>query len=226
MTDPILQMPKRGSADLTRDVILIGASAGGIQAIGKVLAELPPTLRAAVAITLHRSPSYPSLLGTIFGARSKLDVVEPKGGELFEPGRVYLAPPARHLVFANGLVRLDDGPRVHHSRPSIDVMFRSGAENFGSRVIGVILTGHLADGVAGLKAITAAGGLSIAQEPSEAFAPSMPENAVKYDDVDVIFNLSAAAEVISKLVASKGVDAAARTHGARRRRDVPLPRDV
>ena len=90
----------------------------------------------------------------------------------------------------------------------------------------MILTGHLADGVAGLRAITAEGGLSIAQEPAEAFAPSMPLNAVTYDDVDVIFNLSAAAEVIVKLVESKGVDAAARTQGARRRKDVPLPRNV
>ena len=109
-------------------MILIGASAGGIQAISKLLAELPPNLRAAVAVTLHRSPSYPSLLGSIFGARSKLEVVEPRGGELFEPGRVYIAPPNRHLVFGGGLVLLNDGPKEHHSRPSIDVMFRSGAQ--------------------------------------------------------------------------------------------------
>ena len=221
MTEPAAEVPTGGRADVTRDVILIGASAGGIQAISKLLAELPPNLRAAVAITLHRSPSHPSLLGSIFGARSKLEVVEPRSGELFEPGRVYLAPPNRHLVFGGGLVLLNDGPKEHHSRPSIDVMFRSGAQHFGSRVIGVILTGHLADGVAGLRAITAEGGLSLAQEPSEAFAPSMPLNAVNHDGVDVIVNLSAAAEVISKLVESKGVDAAACTHGARRPKPAP-----
>jgi len=220
------EVPEGRQADLTRDVILIGASAGGIQAISKLLAELPTDLRAAVAVTLHRSPSHSSMLSNIFGARSTLEVVEPRGAELFKHGRVYIAPPDRHLVFGGGLVRLNDGPKVNHSRPSIDVMFRSGAHHFGSRVIGVILTGHLADGVAGLRAITAEGGLSIAQEPAEAYAPSMPQNAVAHDDVDVIFHLSAAAEVISKLVESKGVDAAARTHGARRRKDLALPRDV
>jgi two-component system chemotaxis response regulator CheB len=208
-------------ADIARNVILIGASAGGIEAIGRILRELPSDLDASIAITLHRSPRHPSMLADVLGARSNIEVVEPASAQLFAPGRVYVAPADFHLVFGGGLVLLRHGPRENHARPSIDVMFRSGATNFGPRVIGVILTGNLADGVAGLKAIKRHGGLSLAQEPSEALAPSMPLHAVVYDDVDIIFRLSAAGEVLSKLVGQKGVNAALHTFGARRPSDEP-----
>jgi two-component system chemotaxis response regulator CheB len=202
-------------SDVRRDVILIGASVGGIDAIGNVLRRLPKELGAAVAITLHRSPKHVSTLAEIFARSSPLPVVEPTSAELFRPGHVYLAPRDRHLVFGGGLVLPDHGPRENYARPSIDVMFRSGAEHFGGRVIGVVLTGNLSDGVQGLKAIKRHGGLSLAQEPAEAPAPSMPLNAVAYDDVDIVFRIAAGGEVLSKLVARSGVSAALRTIGAR-----------
>lgn len=205
--------------ELRRDVILMGASTGGVEAIGKVLAALPKDLNAAVGITLHRSPAHPSLLTDILGARSRLEVVQAENGQRFAPGRVYLAPPDYHLMFNGGFVVLDHGPRVNHSRPSVNVMFQSGARNFGTRVIGVILTGNLNDGVAGLTSIKHHGGLSLAQEPAEALAPSMPLNAVAYDGVDIIFRVASAAEVLTKLVGFKGVTAALETRGARRPKD-------
>jgi two-component system chemotaxis response regulator CheB len=143
-------------------------------------------------------------------------VIEPKGGELFERGRVFLAPPDHHLVFRGGLVRLDHGPKEHHSRPSVDVMFRSGAHNFGPRVVGVVLTGNLDDGVSGLISITRHGGISLAQEPAEALAPSMPRNAVARDGVELIFRLDALGAVLENLVEAKGVAGALQVPGTRR----------
>ncbi len=209
-------------ADVPRNVILMGASAGGISAIGKVLSELPPNLSAAIAVTLHRSPTHSSTLAHILSRHSKLQVAEARHGELFAAGRVYLAPPDFHLVFGSGLILLNHGPRENHSRPSINMMFRSGARNYGPRVVGVILTGNLSDGVAGLIDIKRHGGLSLAQEPSEALAPSMPLHALVYDDVDIVFRLAAGGEVLSTLVAAKGVEGALKTAGTRNPKDRPL----
>jgi two-component system, chemotaxis family, protein-glutamate methylesterase/glutaminase len=213
-------------SEIARDVILIGASSGGVQAIGKVLSELPWNFEGAVAVTLHRSPAQESMLAHILGSRSRLEVAEAKSGVLFQSGHVYLAPPDHHLVFASGLVLLDRGAKVNHARPSIDVMFRSGAENFGPRVVGIVLTGHLTDGVLGLGVIKSHGGISLAQEPAEALAPSMPLHAVAYDGVDVVFRLAAAGKVLEKLVAAKGVDAALTIAGTRRPRDEPSLSDA
>ena len=219
MTEHPTEVPKRSGIELRRDVILIGASAGGVEAISKVLAGLPKDFNAAIAITLHRGASHASLLTEVLGARSKLEVVQARNAEPFSQGRVYLAPPDHHLTFSGGFIELDHGPREQHARPSVDVMFRSGARDFGARVIGVILTGNLIDGVAGLSAIKRHGGLSLAQEPAEAVAPSMPLNALVYDGVDIVFRLAAAGEILTKLVGSKGVSAALETRGARRPED-------
>jgi two-component system chemotaxis response regulator CheB len=135
---------------------------------------------------------------------------------------VYVAPPDFHLTFSSGMIVLNHGPKENHARPAIDVMFRSAAQNFGPRVIGVVLTGNLTDGVEGLKAIKSHGGLSLTQEPAEAQAPSMPLHALVYDHVDIVFRLASAGEVLSKLVGRKGVVDALRTSGARRPRDGPF----
>jgi two-component system chemotaxis response regulator CheB len=207
-------------------VILIGASVGGIEAIGKILRDLPKDFGAAIAVTLHRGSGQPSLLAEVLGARSKLEVAEAENGQVFSPGCVYLAPSDYHLVFNGRVIRLDHGAKENHARPSIDVMFRSGARNFGPRVIGVILSGNLTDGVSGLGAIKRHGGLSLAQEPAEARAPSMPLHAVVYDDVDIVFQLAAGADVLSKLVSAQGVDAALQTSGARRPAEKRLASDA
>jgi two-component system chemotaxis response regulator CheB len=213
---------KATKAEVRRDVILVGASAGGLQAIGKLLGELPADFDGTVAVTLHRSAAYPSMLRDLLAARTKLEVIEPSGNTRFERGRVYIAPANVHLTFVDGVVSLDRGPKVRHARPSIDVMFSSGARAFGRRAVGVVLTGNLDDGVAGLQAIKQNGGLSMAQEPGEAYAPSMPSSAVAFDGVDVIFLLEAGAKVLQELVAARGVGAALAIPGTRRPSDPPL----
>jgi two-component system chemotaxis response regulator CheB len=214
--DPAPEEPEVRTREIARDVILIGASAGGIQAVGKLLSGLPHGFKARIGVTLHRSPAFKSMLSSVLGIRSPLEVVEPKGGETFQPGRVFLAPPDHHLVFDGGLVLLDHGPKERHARPSVDVMFRSGARSFGPRVVGVILTGNLDDGVSGLISIKRHGGISLAQEPAEAYAPSMPLNALARDDVDIILRLDALGAVLEKLAGAKGVAGALRIPGTRR----------
>jgi two-component system chemotaxis response regulator CheB len=120
------------------------------------------------------------------------------------------------MLFRGGAVWLDRGPKHHFVRPAIDLMFASGAAVYGSRVIGVLLTGNLSDGVAGLVRIKARGGLSLAQDPTEAEAPSMPQNAVVHDDVDVIFNLRAGSDLLTKLVGGADIDEATAANGARK----------
>lgn len=191
-----------------RDVILVGASQGCIPALKILLRGLPVDLPAAVGITVHRSPNHASALAHLLAEHSPFPVLEPNGGELVQSGRVYLAPRDHHMVFRGGAVFLDRGPKLHHTRPAVDAMFASAAQAFGRRVIGVLLTGNLSDGVAGLIAIKRCGGLSLAQDPREAEAPSMPANAIMYDDVDAIFRLASSGPLLRKLVAGLSVDEA------------------
>jgi two-component system, chemotaxis family, protein-glutamate methylesterase/glutaminase len=199
-----------------RDVVLIGASEGGIHAVTTLLAGLPRPFEAAVAVTIHRSPSFMSALPEMFRQRAGVDVVEPRSGQLFQRRRTYLAPRDQHLEFRHGAVWLSSGPREHHMRPAIDVMFRSGARAYGPRVLGVLLTGNLSDGVAGLIEIKAHGGISVVQNPVDARAPEMPSNAIKHDDVDVVFQLASASRVLATLVNGGGVESALQVPGAER----------
>lgn len=202
-----------------RNVILIGGSQGCIPALKTLLGGLPAWLPAVVAITMHRSPTFVSTLAHVFAAHSLLPVTEPNSGEIVTPGRVYLAPRDHHMVFRAGAVFLDRGPKQHHVRPAVDAMFHSGANAFGSRVIGVLLTGNLSDGVSGLVSIKQRGGLSLAQDPREAEAPSMPANAIRYDDVDAVFEIAAAANLLQKLASGASIEEATKVHGAHPRRE-------
>jgi len=188
----------------TRNVVLIGGSQGALAAMKILLRGLPSDLRVAIGVTIHRSPTFRSSLAELLGKHSSLPVFEPRHGELFRPGNVYLAPPDHHMVFRGGAVWLDRGPKQHHVRPAVDPMFISGSKAYGARVIGILLTGNLSDGVSGLVAIKKGGGLSLAQDPKEAEAPSMPIHAIAYDDVDAIFQLAAASTMIRDL--ARGVE--------------------
>jgi two-component system chemotaxis response regulator CheB len=153
---------------IVRDVIVIGASAGGVQALLGLLGRLPDALPAAVAIVLHRSPFHETRLPWVLGRRTKVRVVEPSEGEPVEHGTVYVAPRDRHLVFRDGTVWMDGVPREHRTRPAIDPLFRTAAAFYGPRVVGVLLSGMGGDGVSGLMHIKAHGGLSMVQSPAEA----------------------------------------------------------
>jgi two-component system chemotaxis response regulator CheB len=197
-----------------RDVIVIGGSAGAVQALFKLLGQLPRGLEAAVAVTLHRHPTFASSLAGLFSRRSNIEVVEPYDGQRFEPGLVYLAPPDRHMMVHDDVIALSRAPRQHHTRPAIDPLFTSAAESCGDRVVGALLTGNLSDGVTGLIHIKALGGLSLVQDPDEAPYPSMPRNALIYDHVDLVFQIDLLASVLVDLVRGTSIDDVARL-GAR-----------
>ncbi len=173
-----------------RDVIVIGASAGGVQALQEFIGRLPVPFPAALAITLHRGVTGQSMLPQVLGRHSKTEVIEPIDGSALRQGVVYVAPADFHMVFRSGVVRLERTAKYHHCRPAIDPMFESAAHEFGARVIGVVLTGNLNDGVAGLIEIHNVGGMCLAQDPSEAPYPSMPLSAIRDDHVDHVFRMS------------------------------------
>jgi len=182
-----------------RDTFVLGASAGGIEALAGILKRLPATLSATVGIVLHRSPTFESQLDRLLGRFSALPVGEPADGDSINAGEVYVAPRDVHMSMHDDRWRLYRGPKVHFSRPAIDPLFMSAAASRGRRAVGVLLSGGGSDGVLGLLAIKAADGLSIAQQPSEAQAPSMPRHAIDEDHVDAILRLDQIASLIAAL---------------------------
>ena len=149
------------------DIIVIGASAGGVEALSVLVSLLPPDLDAAVFITLHVPAHSVSVLPRILARRGGLPALHPRNGEPIQTGRIYVAPPDYHLLMRDGQIQLTRGPRENGHRPAIDPMFRSAALAYGSRVTGVILSGALSDGAAGLESVKMRGGVAIAQDPEE-----------------------------------------------------------
>lgn len=190
----------------TRDLIVIGASAGGISALRTLLPTLPAGLRSAILIVVHVAPESPALLKDILRRCSALPVDYASDGQRIERGRVLLAPPDRHLLVEHDVARLSHGPRENRHRPSIDVLFRSAAVACGGRVIGVLLSGMLDDGSAGLWAIKRRGGVAVVQDPAEAEYPDMPRNAMSTVRVDRVLPLD---EMGGALVALTGEPIAA-----------------
>ena len=179
-------------------VVVLGASAGGVQALSTIVAGLPEDLDAAVFVVLHIPAQSPSRLRDILARRSRLPVSPARDGEPIRAGRIIVATPDRHLMLDEGAVRVTRGPKESRSRPSIDVLFRSAAASCGRRAIGVVLTGLLDDGSAGLWAIKDRGGIALVQSPETCEQPSMPESAIRYVDVDAVVALD---EMASEIVA-------------------------
>lgn len=190
-----MKLPSQSSV---RDVIAIGGSAGSFEALRTILHALPNDLPAAVLITTHLGPSV-SLLN-ILARSSALPIKDAVSGESLQSGQVYLAVPDAHLLVHNDHVLVRRGPRENLSRPAIDPLFRSAACAFGSRVIGVILSGSLNDGTAGLAAIKTCGGLAIAQDPADAAVPSMPLSALHAIPVDHCVPAVEMADLLARLV--------------------------
>jgi two-component system, chemotaxis family, protein-glutamate methylesterase/glutaminase len=174
---------------LARTIVTVGASAGGIDATRVLLSKLPADLPAAVAVVLHRSPFHSSDLGVLLGRRAAIAVAEAVHGETVEPGHVYIAPADVHMLLEGGRITLDRGPKIHFTRPAVDPLFESAAATYGARVVGVVLTGGGQDGVSGLLAIKAAGGLCLTQDPDDAIHPWMPLSAIRFDHVDGVLPL-------------------------------------
>ena len=183
----------------TRDIIVIGASAGGVQALSTVVEGLPRDLPAAVFIVLHISAHIPSLLPDILGRESKLSVAHPVGIERIAHGHVYVAPPDQHLVIEGEYVRLIHGPKENLHRPSIDALFRSVARWAGPRAVGVVLTGARDDGKVGMRALKQRGGITIIQDPQEAPFPSMPMSVMHDIEVDYLLPVGEIAPMLDRL---------------------------
>jgi two-component system chemotaxis response regulator CheB len=181
---------------LGRDIIVVGASSGGVEALIRIVAALPPDLPAAMFIVLHRPRVGPNLLAQILQNVSPLTVADAVDGQAITKGHVYVGPPDRHLLIEQERLRLSRGPKENHSRPAIDPLFRSAAYTYGSRVIGVVLTGNLDDGMAGLWAIKDRGGIAIVQDPKEALFPSMPSSALANVEVDYCLRLDEIAPIL------------------------------
>ena len=180
-----------------RDIIVIGASAGGIDALRVLVANLPEDLPAAVFVVLHVGAT--SHLAAVLERYSTLPIVKAENGATVEHGRIYIAVPGKHLLLHDHHILLRRGPRENHARPAIDPLFRSAAASFGGRVVGVVLSGALSDGTAGLRAIKRCKGLAVVQDPQDADMPEMPENALRHVDVDHVVPIDAMGTLLSKL---------------------------
>jgi two-component system chemotaxis response regulator CheB len=167
-----------------RDVVVIGASAGGLEAFKKILSHLPPDFEAAVFLVIHSGTESPTRLAQLLERGADIPVLTATDGNEIEGGKAYIAPPDYHLTFRDNRLAVQRGPKENRYRPSIDTTFRSAARNFGPRVIGVLLTGLLDDGALGLRLIKEAGGLTIVQDPNDALFNSMPLAALNLQRPD------------------------------------------
>lgn len=174
-----------------RDLVVIGASAGGVEALRSLVSGLPPTLRAGVLIVLHLPPGGTSALGGILDAACALPTTVAENGAEIEPGHVYVAPPDHHLLVDGSHMLLSDEPPENGHRPAVDALFRSAAASRGQAVAGIVLSGALDDGTAGLVAIKARGGLTIVQRPDEAAYQGMPDSALANVSVDHVLPAAA-----------------------------------
>lgn len=182
------------------DAVVIGASAGGIEALSVLLPALPARMRAAVFVVVHLPRERPSLLVDIYSARCRVGLREGEDKAPVEPGVVVFAPPDYHLlVDAGPQVALSADAPVHYSRPSIDVLFESAADFYAERLLGIVLSGANDDGAAGLAAVHAAGGLAVVQDPAEALSATMPAAALRRVEGASALRLDAIAALLATL---------------------------
>lgn len=186
---------------LNHDIIVIGASTGGVEALQDLMRGLPADLPAAVFIVLHIG-RWESRLAELLDRAGPLPVAEAESGGAIERGHVYVAVPDRHLLLHDGHMMLRRGPRENMTRPAIDPLFRSAACSFGARVIGVVLSGALDDGTAGLRAIKCCGGIAIIQDPADAAVRDMPRSALHHVAVDHAAPIAAMGALLARLAAA------------------------
>lgn len=183
------------------DIVVIGASAGGVEALRAIVRELPADLPASYFITLHVAVNSPGLLAELLNYAGPIPAAYAAQGDPIVPRQIAIAPPDHHLLVGPDHMHVVRGPRENGFRPAIDAMFRTAARSYGTRVLGVILTGMLDDGTAGLLAIKRHGGLALVQDPNDASYPSMPESALRYVEVDAVLPLAKIGAAIGRMVA-------------------------
>ncbi len=184
-----------------RNIVVIGASAGGFEAIKQLVSKLPPDLDASILIVWHIAPDLTGILPRVLNRFNTLPAHNAVDGEPIKANQIYVAPPDYHLVVEKDFIRITHGPKENRFRPAVDPLFRSAAYSYGSRVIGVVLSGALDDGSAGLWAVKDRGGIAIVQDPEDAEVSSMPQNALRaVKNADYVVPISQMAELLTRLV--------------------------
>lgn len=183
-----------------RDIIVIGGSAGSIESVAEVVRGLPPDFPGSVFVVVHFPGSARSSLPRILNRAGPLPVQHGRDGDPIEPGRIYVAPPDCHLLLSNGNLRLTRGPKENGHRPAIDPLFRTASHSYGPRVVGVVLSGNLNDGTAGLLAIKQRGGVAVVQSLETALYQGMPQSAIDHVAVDHVLSPPAISLLLTELV--------------------------
>lgn len=182
-----------------KDIVVVGASSGGIEALRVLAAALPKDFASSVFVVQHTAADSPGVLADIISRAGALAAVNARDGEQIKPGYIYVAPPDHHLLIEPGHVRVTKGPKENRFRPAVDPLFRSAAQVYGPRVVGVVLTGNLDDGTAGLRVVKQLGGTAVVQDPEEALYPSMPDSAMRHVPVDYCLPLAEIAPLLARL---------------------------
>jgi two-component system chemotaxis response regulator CheB len=190
----------------TKQIVVIGASAGGIETLRELVAGLPAEFPLPIGIVLHTSPQSPGILDAILSRAGPVPATNARDRERLKPGHIYVAPPDCHLLMEPGRVRVTKGPRENRFRPAIDPLFRSAAQVYGPGAIGVVMTGNLDDGTAGLWAIKQLGGTAIVQHPDDALFPAMPLSALRHVRVDYSVPLAELAPLLVQLTSEVEVE--------------------
>jgi len=222
------------TGQIHRDVVVVGASAGGVDAIQAMVAGLPPEFPASLLVVVHRTAAGPTVLPQILARHAALPVAFARDGEPLERGQIYVAPSDRHLLVHDDRVRLSSGPRENGHRPAIDPLFRSAARSAGPRTIGVILSGLLDDGAIGMKLVKRLGGAVLVQDPEEARFSGMPLAAIRAMTPDRVAAAADIGRVLCELVEEpvgaatvhRAAEAFAQDLGAEREQAEPDPHDV
>src|SRR5215216_964210 len=182
-----------------RDIVVIGGSAGSIEAVAELVRGLPPDFPGSVFVVVHFPGSVTSTLPRILSRAGPLQARHAISGQAIEPGRIYVAPPDCHLHLSDGQTRLTRGPKENGHRPAVDPLFRTAALSYGPRVVGIILSGNLNDGTAGLLRIKQRGGVAIVQDPETALYQGMPRSAIEHVAVDHVLTIQEISELLAEL---------------------------
>ncbi|MCF0062837.1 chemotaxis protein CheB [Dyadobacter chenwenxiniae] len=182
-----------------QNIIVIGASAGGFEALKKIVSVLPPDLDAAIFIVWHMAPTIRGVLPQVLSKISTIPAAHAVDGEPIIMNRIYVAPPDHHMLLEQGHIRVTRGPKENRFRPAVDPLFRSAAYAYGNRVIGVVLSGALDDGTAGLWSIKYRGGVAVVQDPDDSEVSSMPESAISQVAVNYVVPLAEIGPLLTKL---------------------------
>ncbi|MFN2496438.1 MAG: chemotaxis protein CheB [Pseudonocardiaceae bacterium] len=192
---------------MVQDLVVVGASAGGVEALRSLVHGLPGDLDAAVLVVLHIPPGAPSALAQILARSGRLPAVTAQDGDRISQGCIFVAPSDRHMLVRDSRIALSRGPAENGHRPAIDALFRSAAHYYGPRVIGVILSGSRDDGTAGLAAIVEHGGTPIVQDPDTALYRSMPCAAMAHIAIDHVLHPAKMGRLVADLVAPAPIGA-------------------